>query len=216
MDAKPNIESRLLGRYVTEGPKRESHRTNLDAMGLTTLLVAASDDPANVAPHLPVPAIAHECGSKSALLDVAEIFKKTPCAAGLKPGGRDLAKDMPEVDGIPLLMKTLLDHGTPHGDSITAADRMVAENLKTVKRNPYEDIVFVAGKPITVSGAGDRILNVELTDKELAASKSKWKPCATNHSSGTLWIYARQVGPAVDGAATHPGGTHEKQCYADI
>ena len=31
-----------------------------------------------------------------------------------------------------------------------------------------------------------------------------------------LWKYAQQVGPAVDGAVTHPGGAHEKQCYADI
>lgn len=214
MDAKPNIESRLLGRHMTEGPERESHRSDLDAMGLTTQLAAGSGVTTNVALHLP--AITHQCGSKSSLLGVAEIFKKTPCAAGLKPGGRDVAKDMPEVDGIPLLMKRLLDHGTPHGDSITVTDRTIAEILKTVKRNPYEDIVFAADKSITVSGADDMVFNVELTDKELAARKSKWELRATNHMSGVLWTYAQQVGPVVDGAATHPGGTHEKQCYADI
>jgi dihydroxyacid dehydratase/phosphogluconate dehydratase len=214
MDAKPNIESRLLGRHVTEGPERESHGSDLDTMGLTAPLVAASDAATNAALHLP--AIAHECGSKSGLLGVAEIFKKPPYAAGLKPGGRDVAKDMPEVDGIALLMKTLLDHGTPHCDSITVTDRTIAENLKTVKRNPHQDIVFAADKPIPVGGADNGIFNVELTDKELAARKSKWKPRATNHTSGVLWTYAQQVGPTVDGAVTHPGGTHEKQCYADI
>jgi dihydroxy-acid dehydratase len=55
-----------------------------------------------------------------------------------------------------------------------------------------------------------------LTEAELAERKTKWKPRATNHTSGALWKYAQQVGPAVDGAVTHPGGAHEKQCYADI
>jgi dihydroxy-acid dehydratase len=59
-------------------------------------------------------------------------------------------------------------------------------------------------------------LNVKLTGAEQAERKTKWKPGATNHTSGALWKYARQVGPAVDGAVTHPGGGHEKQCYADI
>jgi len=45
---------------------------------------------------------------------VAEIFKKTPYVADLKPGGRYVAKDMFEAGGIPLLMKTLLDHGFLH------------------------------------------------------------------------------------------------------
>ncbi|MDB5549664.1 MAG: ilvD, partial [Tardiphaga sp.] len=46
--------------------------------------------------------------------------------------------------------------------------------------------------------------------------KTKWQPRATNHTSGALWKYAQQVGPAVDGAVTHPGGAHEKHSYADI
>ena len=40
-------------------------------------------------------------------------------------------------------------------------------------------------------------LNVKLTDKELAERKTKWKARATNHTSGALWKYAQQVGPAV-------------------
>ena len=59
-------------------------------------------------------------------------------------------------------------------------------------------------------------LNVKLSDAELEKRKTKWQPRATNHTSGALWKYAQQVGPAVDGAVTHPGGAHEKQCYADI
>ena len=56
----------------------------------------------------------------------------------------------------------------------------------------------------------------EATAAELADRKTKWAPRATTHTSGALWKYAQQVGPAVDGAVTHPGGAHETQCYADI
>jgi dihydroxy-acid dehydratase len=305
-------------------------------------VVAASGGSTNAALHLP--AIAHECGIKFDLFDVAEIFKKTPYVADLKPGGRYVAKDMFEVGGIPLLMKTLLDNGHLHGDCLTVTGRTIAENLKSVKWNPHQDVVRSADKPITVTGGvvglkgnlapegaivkvagmsnlkfagparcfdreedafesvqkktykegeviviryegprggpgmremlsttaaltgqgmggkialitdgrfsgatrgfcighvgpeaavggpiallrdGDIIeidavvgtLNVKLTDAELAERKTKWKPRATNHTSGALWKYAQQVGPAVDGAVTHPGGAHEKQCYADI
>src|SRR3954463_3968090 len=77
-------------------------------------VVAASGGSTNAALHLP--AIAHECGIEFNLFDVAEVFKRTPYVADLKPGGRYVAKDMFEVGGIPLLIKTLLDNGFMHGD----------------------------------------------------------------------------------------------------
>ena len=83
---------------------------------------------------------------------MAEIFKKTPYVADLKPGGRYVAKDMFEVGGIPLLMKTLLDNGYLHGDCLTVTGRTIAENLKSVKWNPHQDVVHPADKPITVTG----------------------------------------------------------------
>jgi len=305
-------------------------------------VVAASGGSTNAGLHLP--AIANECGIKFDLFDVAEIFKKTPYVADLKPGGRYVAKDMFEAGGIPLLMKTLLDHGYLHGDCLTVTGRTIAENLKNVKWNPHQDVVRPADKPITVTGGvvglkgnlapegaivkvaglsnlrftgparcfdceedafeavqkrtykegdvlviryegprggpgmremlsttaaltgqgmggkialitdgrfsgatrglcighvgpeaaiggpigllsdGDIIeidavvgtLNVKLTDEELSERKTKWKPRETKHTSGALWKYAQQVGPAVNGALTHPGGAREKQCYADI
>ena len=113
-------------------------------------VVAASGGSTNAALHLP--AIAHECGIKFDLFDVAEIFKKTPYVADLKPGGRYVAKDMFEAGGIPLLMKTLLDNGHLHGDCMTVTGRTIAENLKSVKWNPHQDVVRPADKPITVTG----------------------------------------------------------------
>src|ERR687886_1000096 len=113
-------------------------------------VVAASGGSTNAALHLP--AIAHECGIKFDLFDVAEIFKRTPYVADLKPGGRYVAKDLFEAGGIPLLMKTLLDGGYLHGDCLTVTGRTIAENLAKVAWNPDQDVVFPADKPITKTG----------------------------------------------------------------
>src|SRR6186713_3218440 len=113
-------------------------------------VVAASGGSTNAALHLP--AIAHECGIEFDLFDVAEVMKRTPYIADLKPGGKYVAKDMFEVGGIPLLMKTLLDHGYLHGDCITVTGRTIAENLKSVKWNPHQDVVRPADNPITITG----------------------------------------------------------------
>lgn len=113
-------------------------------------VVAASGGSTNAGLHLP--AIAHECGIEFDLFDVAEIFKKTPYIADLKPGGRYVAKDMFEAGGIPLLMKTLLDNGFLHGDCMTVTGRTLAENMDKVAWNAEQDVVRPADKPITVTG----------------------------------------------------------------
>ena len=113
-------------------------------------MVAASGGSTNAALHLP--AIAHEAGIEFDLFEVAEIFKRTPYIADLKPGGKYVAKDMFEAGGIPLLMKTLLDHGFMHGDTLTVTGRTMAENLASVKWNDAQDVVRPANKPITKTG----------------------------------------------------------------
>ena len=80
------------------------------------------------------------------------------------------------------------------------------------------------GGPIALLKDGDVIeidtekgtLNVTLTEDEFKLRKSKWKPKATEYTSGTLWKYSQSVGPAFEGAVTHPGASKEKKCYADI
>jgi dihydroxy-acid dehydratase len=305
-------------------------------------VVAASGGSTNAALHLP--AIAHECGIEFDLFDVTEVMKRTPYVADLKPGGKYVAKDMFEVGGIPLLMKTLLDHGYLHGDCMTVTGRTIAENMKSVKWNPDQDVVYAADKPISVTGGvvglkgnlapegaivkvaglhalkfsgparcfdgeeacfeavkdkkyaegevlviryegpkggpgmremlsttaalygqgmgekvalitdgrfsgatrgfcvghvgpeaaiggpiglirdGDIIqldaeagtLDVKLSNAELEKRKRDWKPRESDFASGYLWKYAQQVGSALNGAVTHPGGAVEKACYADI
>lgn len=113
-------------------------------------VVAASGGSTNAALHLP--AIANEAGIEFDLFDVAEIFKKTPYIADLKPGGRYVAKDMFEAGGIPQLMKTLLENGFMHGDCMTVTGRTIAENLEKVKWNDKQDVVWPADKPITKTG----------------------------------------------------------------
>ena len=76
------------------------------------------------------------------LCDLGEIFKRTPRIADLQPAGRYVAKDMFEAGGVPLVMRTLLDHGT---------GRVVAENLKRVKRNKDQSVVHPADKPLSVT-----------------------------------------------------------------
>ena len=122
----------------------------LKALENAAMVVAASGGSTNAALHLP--AIAHECGIKFDLFDVAEIFKRTPYIADLKPGGKYVAKDMFEVGGIPLLMKTLLDHGFLHGECLTVTGRTIAENMSKVKWNGDQDVVYPADKPITKTG----------------------------------------------------------------
>jgi dihydroxy-acid dehydratase len=113
-------------------------------------VVAASGGSTNAALHLP--AIANECGIAFDLFDVAEVLKRTPYIADLKPGGRYVAKDMFEAGGVPLLMKTLLDHGYLHGDCLTVTGRIMAENLAKVKWNPDQDVVRSADNPLSPTG----------------------------------------------------------------
>ena len=313
-----------------------------EALENAAAVVAATGGSTNAALHLP--AIASECGIEFDLFDVAEVFKKTPYIADLKPSGRYVAKDMFEAGGVPLLLKTLLDHGFLHGDCLTVTGRTLAENLKSVKWNKDQDVVRPADKPISPTGGviglkgnlapdgaivkvagmerlqfsgparcfdgeeacfeavknkkykegdvlviryegpkggpgmremlattaalygqgmggkvalitdgrfsgatrgfcvghvgpeaavggpiallrdGDIVeldaekatLDVKLPKAELERRRREWKPRADEFTSGYLWKYAQQVGPARQGAITHPGASVEKACYADI
>ena len=113
-------------------------------------VVSATGGSTNAALHLP--AIAHEIGIDFDLFDVARIFEKTPYIADLKPGGKYVAKDMFEAGGIPLLMKTMLDHGYLHGDCLTVTGLTLAENMEKIKWNDQQDVVYPANQPITKSG----------------------------------------------------------------
>ena len=75
-----------------------------------------------------------------------------PVLGDLKPAGRYVAKDMDEARGVPLLRRTLLDHGSIHGECVTVTGRAVAENFKQVKWNKDQDVVHPADKPLSATG----------------------------------------------------------------
>ena len=64
--------------------------------------------------------------------------------------------------------------------------------------------------------ANNGILEVDVSEEELISRKKQWKPKKHDYQSGDLWKYSQLVGPALNGAVTHPGANKEKFCYADI
>jgi dihydroxy-acid dehydratase len=80
-----------------------------------------------------------------------------------------------------------------------------------------------AGGPIALLRDGDMItidadrgtIDVALSDYEWQARRAAWTPPAPRYASGVLYKYAQQVGPACDGAVTHPAGRlHEAEVYS--
>ncbi|MFN7303368.1 MAG: dihydroxy-acid dehydratase [Phenylobacterium sp.] len=60
------------------------------------------------------------------------------------------------------------------------------------------------------------VLDLEVAPEELERRRKAWKPRKTDYGSGALWKYAQIVGPAHEGAVTHPGMAGESHVYADI
>ena len=144
------LESGIQVMELLKQKIRPRDIVTIEALKNAAVVVAATGGSTNAALHLP--AIANECGIKFDIMDVAEIFKKTPYLADLKPGGKYVAKDMFEAGGVPMLLKTLLDGGYINGDCLTVTGKSMAENLKHVKFNEDQDVIRPFSKPITKTG----------------------------------------------------------------
>ena len=78
--------------------------------------------------------------------------------------------------------------------------------------------------PIALVEEGDMIaidaeagtIELEVDAAVLAERRKRWKPRGHDYNAGALWRYAQNVGPAWQGAVTHPGGKAETHVYADI
>ena len=182
----------------------------MDAKTLENIaaVVAASVGATNEA--LDFPATAHECGITFDLFDVAEVFKRTPYIADLKPSGRYVAKDLFEGGGIPSLMKSLRDQGFLRGDCMIVTGRGVAESMKMVAWNDEQDMVHPANRPDGI------VITTDADKGTLEIRRDDRRQSAAAFASGSIWKYAQEVGPARHGAVTHPGAAVEKSCYADI
>ena len=113
-------------------------------------VVAATGGSTNAGLHLP--AIAHEVGIDFDLHDVAEIFKRTPYIADLKPGGKYVAKDLWEVGGIPVVIKELLKGGFLHGDCMTVTGKTLEQNHSKVKFPAGQDVIYRVSQPLSPTG----------------------------------------------------------------
>jgi dihydroxy-acid dehydratase len=109
--------------------------------------VAATGGSTNAALH--IPAIAHEAGLRFTLDDFAEVAKRTPLVADLKPGGRFLAKDLHAVGGVYTVLRSLLAHGALHGECLTLSGVSLEEALKN---GPSADGAVVRREPIMPTG----------------------------------------------------------------
>lgn len=121
-----------------------------EALENAAVVVGATGGSTNAALHLP--AIAHECGIRFTLRDVAAIMKRTPYIADLKPGGRYVAADVHRIGGVPVVIKALLDAGLLHGDCLTVSGRTLAENHADVAFPTDQDVVRPVSDPLSPTG----------------------------------------------------------------
>jgi dihydroxy-acid dehydratase len=121
-----------------------------EAFENAAVVVAATGGSTNAALHLP--AMAHEAGIDFDLFAVAEIFKRTPYIADLKPGGKFVAKDVYDIGGVPQILKALYDGGLLHGDCLTVTGRTLKQNLEKVVFNTDQKVVYPVSTPITPTG----------------------------------------------------------------
>lgn len=80
------------------------------------------------------------------------------------------------------------------------------------------------GGPIGLVEDGDMInidaisgvIDLEVDESIRAERRKNFVQRENDYGSGALWRYAQNVGPAYQGAVTHPGAKAEKNVYADI
>ncbi|MCZ6846215.1 MAG: dihydroxy-acid dehydratase [Alphaproteobacteria bacterium] len=113
-------------------------------------IVAATGGSTNAGLHLP--ALASEAGIDFDLMDVCEIFRRTPYIADLKPGGRYVSKDLFDVGGVGIVIQQLLEGGYLHGDCITVTGRTLAENYADVVFPADQDVVRPITDPLSTTG----------------------------------------------------------------
>ena len=141
------------GRAVVELIRRNIRPRDivtLDALHNAAAIVGATGGSTNAALHLP--AMAHEAGIRFTLQDVAEIMRKTPHIADLKPGGRYVAADVHRIGGVPIIIKALIDGGYVKGNCMTVTGKTIAENHREVIVPKDQDVVRPCSDPISPIG----------------------------------------------------------------
>ncbi len=144
------VESGRAVMRLLERNLRPRDIVTMRALENAAVVVGATGGSTNAALHLP--AIAHEAGLRFTMDDVAQIMRRTPYIADLKPGGKYVALDVHRVGGIPVILKSLMDGGLLHGDCMTVSGRTLAENLEGVEFPRDQDVVYPVSQAITTTG----------------------------------------------------------------
>jgi dihydroxy-acid dehydratase len=98
-------------------------------------------------------AIAREAEVPLDLDDFNRIGDRVPHLADVKPFGRHVMTDIDRIGGIPVVLKTLLDAGMLHGDTLTVTGRTMAENLAELDApGPDGTVIRALSNPIHRSG----------------------------------------------------------------
>jgi dihydroxy-acid dehydratase len=98
-------------------------------------------------------AIAHAAKVKLTIDDFTRVGKRVPVLADLKPSGKHLMSELVAIGGIRPLMKSLLDKGLLHGDTLTVTGQTMGETLDGVQPYPKsQTIVHPFDKPIKKDG----------------------------------------------------------------
>ena len=148
-DAYALESGRAVMRLIADGIRPRDICTR-KAFENAAIVVAATGGSTNGALHLP--AMANEVGIDFDLFDVAEIFKRTPYIADLKPGGKYVAKDVYDIGGVPQILKALLEGGILHGDCLTVTGKTLAQNLENVEFNRDQKVVYPVSNPLSPTG----------------------------------------------------------------
>ena len=152
-------ESGIAVMNLIEKRIRPRDIVNRKSLENAAAIVAATGGSTNAALHLP--AIAHEAGIDFDIFDIEKVFNRTPLIANLKPGGKYLAKDVYDIGGVSIIMKSLLDGGFIHGDCLTVTGKTIAENIEQIIIPGNQDVVFNTHNVISTNG-GLKILRGNL------------------------------------------------------
>jgi dihydroxy-acid dehydratase len=99
-------------------------------------------------------AIAHAAGVKWSIDDFERIRKKVPVLCNLKPSGQYVAVDFDRAGGVPQVLKMLLEHGLLNGDCMTITGKTLAQELKSVPKEPRadQDVIRPWSNPMYAQG----------------------------------------------------------------
>ena len=215
MDARTNIEDRLLGRLMTEAPSR-ALAGQFEIVGIFKKTTAAAD----LQPRgRDLAADMRETGGIS-------LLKKTLLDKGhgdsITVPGRTIAEDLKSVDAVrcapggaivEVAWMSKLKFTRPAWSIDRDADAFDSTCDRTCPETGRIDLLQ-DGDSLEIAAEVTATLNAKLTGVALTKQRTKWTVQKTNHRSGALWKDAQGVGPAVNGAVIR-SGAHEK-CYAEI